>query len=97
MRIFQLTPIKPEENAKDWLSSTTKESVIVRSDSEESARKLVAFATGLAREKFGTTYDAPLSPWYSNKHVLCVEYVGQQYNFEGNEEILSPVQIKKNT
>lgn len=95
MKIFQLTPIKPEENERAWLSSTTKEPLVVRAESEKRARQLAAFATGIAKEISTKNHNSPLSPWYSDKHASCVDYVGKQYQVEGNEEILSPIELQK--
>lgn len=61
MKIFQLTPIKLEENEGAW-PSTTKEPLVVRAESEKRARQLAAFATGIAKEISTKNHNSPLSP-----------------------------------
>ena len=95
MQIFQLIPINSEENEKDWLSSTTKEPVIVRAESKERARKIVVCVTHIAIPKTSGYQISPFSPWNSDKLSSCNPYIGNEYNSEGEEEILSSIRLQE--
>ena len=95
MQIFQLIPITLENNEQDWLSSTPKEIVIVRAVSEKSAREIVNCATTTAALKTRKSQKSPLSPWNTDKLSSCNLYHGNEYNVEGEEEILSPAWLQE--
>ena len=92
MPIFKLTPISSNEMA--WRTSTYRQIVIVRADTEAHARGMVRQSTQVAvwREP---EQEWPISPWERESIVSCEEITDEAYPEEGDMGILDNIDMEE--
>lgn len=93
MNVFLLTPIEPENHPDEWLLSTVKERIILRTESEQRARQLAAQTTCIARVGALKSKTPNGSPWENKTLTSCEIY--NQYEKDGKEEIIQPKELNE--
>ena len=87
MQIWKLTVIDAE--SPDWRASTYQGEVIVRADSEHSARMEATKAFAIATErKIGQ--DTAINPWGQKGLVACEPSESSEHTVEGEAGVLFP-------
>ena len=94
MRIWRLKALRP--SSSHWRASSYQGNVIVRAETEASARYLATQAFWMATEIIPGK-EVAVNPWSHSSLVAAEVLEGSRYDPDGDEEILYPLATSRGT